>query len=328
MDREKFIALQRGYWESQILFTATSAGIFDVLKEKARTADAVAQTLSLNPRSTEILLNALSAMKLLVKRKNAFRNGAFARKYLVVDGGESLTGFVLHNKDMWDAWGDLPSVVKTGKPRRGFAVLRYSTNKRSLFNFALAMHQGGIISADEIAHLFDFASVRSILDVGGCTGRYALSIMKQSLSDRVHILELPEMVREAKKIIRSSNREELKSIQFIEGDFFKVNPGRKFDLIILSNILHSLGENDCKKLISRLKNWLSRKGSIMIHTMTVERAGTTPIHASLFSVNMLVNTLKGRVYSERETLGMIKAAGMRKIDKKRTSTGNLVLLCS
>ncbi len=120
----------------------------------------------------------------------------------------------------------------------------------------------------------------------------------------------------------------MKKIHFIEGDFFKVDPGMEFDLVILSNIIHSLGEKDCLMLFSRLRSWLTKNGRLLVHDMTVDRSGTKPVHAALFSVNMLVNTLKGKVYSEEETLKLIRAAGMKRIDKKRTDAGKLVALCS
>ena len=328
MDREKFNTILRGYWESQILFAATSAGIFDFLNKKAYTVEKIAEGLRLDQRSTEILLNALTGLELIKKHRGTYQNSPFARNHLVERSGEPLTGFVLHNMGLWNAWGNLTPVMKTGRPSEGFAVKNYRTNKRSLYNFALAMHQGSISSSKEISLLFDYSSVCSILDVGGCTGRYALSIMESSSSDRVHVLDLPEMVREAKKIIRKTNREELKKIRFIEGDFFKVDPGMEFDLVILSNIIHSLGEKDCLMLFSRLRSWLTKNGRLLVHDMTVDRSGTNPAHAALFSVNMLVNTLKGKVYSEEETLKMIRAAGMKRIDKKRTEAGNLVALCS
>ncbi|NIO16784.1 MAG: methyltransferase domain-containing protein [Deltaproteobacteria bacterium] len=327
MDREKFNGILRGYWESQILFTATYLGIFNFLGNTHRSSGEVAVSLRLDKRGTEILLNALTGLGLIEKRQKAYRNSSFGRKHLVDDGDEPLTGFVLHNMDMWESWGDLPSVMKKGKPQKGFAVLKYKTGRHSLFNFALAMHQGGTTVGREIALLFDFSFVNSILDVGGCTGRYALSVMERAPTERVDVLDLPEMVREAKRIIRAENREELRKIRFIEGNFFSTDPGRKYDLVILSNIIHSLSEEECVTLFTRLRGWLTQGGQLLLHNMTSDKSGTHPPHAALFSVNMLVNTLKGKVHAERDVLKMLGASGIKKIAKKRTEGGNLALLC-
>lgn len=328
MDREKFNGILKGYWESQILFAAMSLGIFDLLKGSNKSSGQISDELSLDPRGTKILVNSLVSLGFLGKRGSYYRNSPFVRTHLLTGSREALTGIALHMQDMWDAWGDLTYVVKKGKPRRGFATQTYTTNTRSLYNFALAMHQGGAIASKEISLLFDFSDVSSILDVGGCTGRYALSIMKRSPAEEVHVLDLPEMVREAEKILLLEKRDELEKIRFIRGSFFNTEPGYLYDLVIISNILHSLDEDDSVMLLTRARKWLTKEGALLVHDFTVDSSGTTPHHGAIFAVNMLVNTKGGRVYTEKETLRLIRRSGYKKIDRKRTEGGALAILCS
>ncbi|RMG61079.1 MAG: methyltransferase domain-containing protein [Deltaproteobacteria bacterium] len=328
MDQERFFQVLRGYWESAILFTAVKLGIFDLLSKEELSSEEVAKKLSLDPRGAEILLNALTSLGFLTKKKGRFSPSAFTRKHLTGRGGDSWTGFVLHNMDMWGSWGDLPYVVRKGKPRKGFATLNYRTGRDSLRNFALAMHQGGTRGGKEVARLLEGMRADSILDVGGCTGRYALFAKRVTGAGKATVLDLPEMVRVAKRIIRETAPDEARELRFLEGDFFSVSLPPEYDLVIVSNILHSLDTSSCVDLLKKCRSWMKKGGTCIVHDLYVAPSGVTPERASLFAVNMLVNTEKGRVYSEREMVTMARDAGFRSIRRKKTSSGNLVLFCS
>ncbi len=328
MNPERFHQILRGFWESAVLFAAVKLGIFDSLVEESATANVLAKRLSLDSRGLEILLNALCSMELLSLRGGKYSLTPFSRAHLTRNSKKPLFGFVLHNLDLWEAWGDLPFVVKKGTPRKGFATRGYKTGKDSLYNFALAMHHGGTSSAGEIAGAFDYGEVNSIIDVGGCTGRYALFLKRKLKAKKAAVLDLPEMIREAKKIIQKENQSELQEIEFIPGDFFEFEAKGEFDLAIISNIIHSLSHDEAIDLVRRVRGWLSPGGKLLIHDMTVSDSRTKPHRAALFAVNMLVNTRSGTVYTEKEMTSMAREGGFKKVRKNRTSTGNLLLLCS
>ena len=72
MDFAELMRLAGGHVEARLMHTAVELAIFDALESSAATAEAVANRLKLEPKATELLLNALAASKLLHKRGESF----------------------------------------------------------------------------------------------------------------------------------------------------------------------------------------------------------------------------------------------------------------
>jgi len=327
MDTQRFHSIVRGYWESQILFSAVTLGIFDLLKKGEQDSEGIATDLSLNREGMELFMNSLTALGFVRKKGGLFKNSAFTQKHLVTGAKEPMYGFPLHLGAMWEQWGRLPEILRKRRSGKRGSSRGKARSRKEIYSFALAMHHGGTISAREIARLIDFSHVTSILDIGGCTGRYSMEIFRKFSSKKVHILDLPEMAREAKKILRALDPEAARTILYIKGNFFHTEPPEKYDLAILSNILHSLDGEECRRLIARIKGWLAPNGRLLIHDMEVDKSGTKPAEAALFAINMVVNTPGGKVYSAAKLVQFARSAGFKKVQKQLTMRGRLVLLC-
>ena len=68
MDFTELMRLAGGHVEARLIQTAVELAIFDALENSAATAEAVANRLKLEPKATELLLNALASLELLHKR--------------------------------------------------------------------------------------------------------------------------------------------------------------------------------------------------------------------------------------------------------------------
>ena len=72
MDLTELMRLAGGHVEARLIQTAVELAIFDALQNSATTVEAVAGQLKLEPKATELLLNALASLELLHKRANIF----------------------------------------------------------------------------------------------------------------------------------------------------------------------------------------------------------------------------------------------------------------
>ena len=115
---KSFRQMYTGFTKARVILTANNLGIFDRLKSPV-SAKGIAKALRINLRATEILLDALTGIGLLVKSKAGnYRNTAISRRYLV-KGSPSYQGdIVKHASTMWEGWSALDTVVRTGRPSR------------------------------------------------------------------------------------------------------------------------------------------------------------------------------------------------------------------
>lgn len=279
-----------GFQSARVFLTANNYRIFDYLNDE-RTAGWLSQRLNTDKRATEILLDALTGIGLLKKKKGMYSNSALASKFLV-SGSPYYQGDILRHADvLWKNWSGLDKVLKTGKPYH-----RWHNQDA----FILGMHNLAILKAKKVLKIIGLKGVKTALDLGGGPGTYAMEMARRGVT--VTLFDRPETVNIAKRVIDSK-------INFIKGDFVYDEIGDGYDLILISQILHAYSEKDSINLIKKCSKALNHRGRVIIQEFLINEQRTAPLQSALFSVNMLVNTEAGRCYTHRELKDWLKKAG-------------------
>jgi ubiquinone/menaquinone biosynthesis C-methylase UbiE len=285
---------------SRVLLTANNFKVFDHL-DRPQSARIIARKLNADLRATEILLDALTGLGLLKKKNKRYTNTENSSRFLV-SGKPFYQGDIIRHADtLWKNWSWLDEIVKKGKPYR---------QAHNHTDFILGMHNIASLKAKDIVRTVDFRGIKSVLDIGGGPGTYSIEMAKRDMS--VTLFDLPETISIAKKIIA---KEKLKNIHFMSGDFLRDDMGNGYDLIFISQVLHSYAPKVNLQLLRKCKRALNKKGRMVIHDFLISNDRTLPGHNALFSVNMLVNTTGGRCYSPQEMQNWLLKIGCKNIEK-------------
>jgi ubiquinone/menaquinone biosynthesis C-methylase UbiE len=302
--------ISRGYWESSILFAGVKSGVFNILSSGFKSAEKISKTLKADERAAEILLNALAALGFVIKRGNQYRNHPSTSRYLV-DGKKDYRGnTLLHSLDMWNAWGSLSEVLYSGVPATDL-VKKLGADRERVEHFICAMDEHAQEPSEKIARLVRPKSIKNLLDVGGGPGTYCLALLKRNPEISATIVDLPLPLQIAKRLARE--RGLTRSLQFIEGDFLKVDFGEGYDLVLMSQIFHSNSPEECVLLVNKGYHALQKGGKLLIHDFILNEDKVSPPAAAIFAVNMLVNTQKGRTYTAGEITSWMEGANFKDI---------------
>jgi ubiquinone/menaquinone biosynthesis C-methylase UbiE len=302
--------LVSNFWISRIILTANNLRVFDEL-EKTMTAKSVAKKLSLDPRATELLLNSLVSLKLLKKEGNKFINTSASSKYLVQQSPFYLGDIIRHNDILWTNWSYLNEVIKTGSP----------ANKAfELESFILGMHNLANLKKDVLIKQLSLKGIQKILDLGGGPGTYSMEFAKRGKD--VYLFDRPEALEIAKTLIAKEGLGD--RITLLEGDFLTDPIGSDYDMVLMSQILHSYGKRDIKSLLKKTRNALKPSGILVIHEFYLNSNLTEPLTGAIFSINMLVNTPQGRTYSVQELKKFLKQSGFKVIGVHRVDDTVLI----
>jgi 2-polyprenyl-3-methyl-5-hydroxy-6-metoxy-1,4-benzoquinol methylase len=293
--------LWAGFWTSRIVLTANNLGIFDHLRT-SRTAEETAGLIQADTRGTEILLNALTGLGLLRKMSGKYRNADMAKRFLVKRSPYYQGDMIRHADTLWRNWSFLDEVVKTGKPAR---------RAQDHASFIRGMHNNSVFRAGKVVRELDLKGVRRALDLGGGPGTYSMELARKGIS--VSLFDLPDTISIAREI---ANEAGAVGISFLSGDFFADDIGRAYDLIFISQVLHSFSPEDNRFILKKCLNALQPAGKIVIQEFSIDNSLTCPLHGALFSVNMLVNTDGGRCYAPQEIIRWLTETGFRKYGKK------------
>ncbi len=301
-DAKDFMRLWGGFRASRVILTANNLRVFENIG-KGRSANELAEALKTDPRATEILLDAVASLGLLRKSRGTYRLVPSAKRFLHPASPWYQGDMLRHADTLWRNWSGLDDVVRTGMPNR--------SGDRRHDVFIRAMHNNAVLRAPIVIGALDLRGVGTALDLGGGPGTYSIALAKRGID--VTLFDLPDTLAVAQDLVRQSR---VKNVSFRGGDFHFDDIGSGYDLVLLSQVLHSNSEVEVLALLGRVFDALAPKGRVAVHEFTLNEDHASPSPGALFSVNMLVNTAGGRSYTRKELKGWLAEVGFRKIAVK------------
>jgi len=294
--------IANGYKMSRILYTAFNAGVFDLL-ETPSTAKNVAEKLAWSERGTAMLLDGLVALDLVTQKQMNYKNTPAASACLAKTGCAYQGHILHHNFNSWNDWMLLEERVKTGtcEPKgenRTGAPLR---------DFILGMRDIATISAREVLEALDLSEYKHVLDLACGPASYAIAFLQQYPKMRATLFDKPEVIEIAKEQVMDARLAD--RFSFIRGDCMKDNLGEEYDLVFMSNIIHSFSYEENAALVKRVYDALLPGGAILIKDFIMENDRSGPAFGLIFALHMLVHTPAGGTYTYDEVKAWTDAAG-------------------
>jgi ubiquinone/menaquinone biosynthesis C-methylase UbiE len=314
---ETILRLSGDYWRTCALHAGVKLDIFTLLGNSRLCATEIAGRISVDLRGVTMLLNALTAMNLLVHTGEEYANAPAAKSFLSKDSEHYLGYMILHHHYLMDSWSQLDKAVKTGRPLRTRSSQNDAARRES---FLMGMFNIAMKVAPVVAAASDLSTRRHLLDLGGGPGTYAIHFCKINPHLQATVYDLPETRPFAEKTIAKFGLAD--RIAFAQGDYLTQDIPGTYDVALLSHILHAEGPQECRKLIRKAVSVLQPGGLIMIHEFILDDRMDSPLHPALFALNMLLGTPAGQAYSEKQIMDMLEEANVRNVRRIPVKTPN------
>ncbi|KAF7512644.1 hypothetical protein GJ744_000905 [Endocarpon pusillum] len=133
-------------------------------------------------------------------------------------------------------------------------------------------------AAAPIKHLlssFDWASVGTVVDVGGSHGALSIEIVRNYPSITCTVQDLPEVVAQGSRNIPGDVAERVK---FMAHDFFKPQPVHGADVYFLGWILHDWSDKNAISILRSLIPALKNGAYVVLYEMSVPPPGILPFY--------------------------------------------------
>lgn len=293
----------------RILFTALDLDLFTVMGTRAWTIPALAKQLHVSERGLDILCRNLAGAGVLVKQRQTYRNGPVAATTLNADSSDYRRGYINLMRDQWTDWGKLTESVRSGRPVEDDTRQDDAAYRRE---FSWAMHHRSIDVAPVVAAQINLKGVKTLLDLGGGPGTYALEFLRRNpalhatVADRAPALDV---AREIAASVKHGRR-----LSYVPLDFLKEDIPDRYDVIWFSNVLHIYSAEDNQRLFQKMASALHPGGRVLIQdAFLVDPDGLWPQEANLFAVTMLLFTEAGNTYSVVDTTTWLRKAGFDRV---------------
>ncbi len=304
---DRLSRIGRAFQESVVLLTAVELELFTLLDRRGPLrAEAVARELGLDCRAAGIFLYALAGMGLLEVREDAFANSPLSDELLVA-GRPAFQGDILrHNQNLIGRWMQLPQVLRSGEPAAGGPTALGDREQRR--NFILGMSNIAGQMAGRVGEALELSGVSRVLDLGGGPATYAIEFCRMNPRLRATVFDLPPVIDEVTaELVREAGLSD--RIDFIRGDYLQDELGSGYDLVLISNIIHSLDPEQIGLILRKSLAALRPGGRVAVKDFLLDEDRVNPPFSSMFSINMLVGTHRGRDYTAGEVRELLKDAG-------------------
>lgn len=312
MPRELSLAeiFQLGYyWETKILLTAVKLDVFTALQDSACPAAEVAQQLDLDERALTLLMNALVAMRILIKDGECFTNTHVARKYLVKASPDYVGHLLVLHDAEWSNWGQLEETIRTGRSPVTRHV--FETDPEMGSHVLAVLHRIGQQSGPSLAKRLQLDGAKRLLDVGGGAGTNAIAFCREYPELTATVFDLPKTLIVTKRIVDEAGLSD--RIQLQPGNFHADDFEGLYDIALMSDILHYQNADMNQALIRKIHDHLVDGGRLVIKDRFLDPSGTSPAWTTAFAVHILVNTERGQCYRTREVKEWMEAAGFQSV---------------
>ncbi|OGR10766.1 MAG: SAM-dependent methyltransferase [Desulfobacterales bacterium RIFOXYA12_FULL_46_15] len=304
------LEISGSYWRTCTLHTGVKLDIFTAIGPDTLSCDDINKRIKADKRGLPLLLNALSAMGLLIKKEEKYSNSPAALTFLSKDSSQYIGFIIMHHHHLMDSWQNMGLAVMEGGPVRERASFSDDEWRES---FLMGMFNMGMAVAPKLSKELDLSGCKKLLDFGGGPGTFAIHfcLANPGLSASVYDLETTRPF--AEKTIQKfkvPDRVEFISGNYIEEEF---NFPNAYDAAFLSHILHGEGPEEALDIIRKAVSALKPGSHIFIHEFILDNDMAGPLFPALFSINMYLGTEKGQAYSEAQLSDMLMANGVTDI---------------
>jgi len=303
------VELASAYYGSAVLFAALDVSLFTLVQREGNRVqvEGLARVAGLDPRGLRLLLDACVAVGLLLKDGESYSNTPAAAGTLVTGAPHDLTRAVRYNRDVYPAWGKLAELVKSGRPVEAPEVHLGEDAGRTR-RFVLAMHGRALGIGRTVVPLLDLAGCRTLLDLAGGPGTYAVLMAQANPELACVTVDLPAVAAVAKELVGEAGLSGRVTCR--AGDYHTdTYEAGAFDAATIFGALHQESPEQIVAILKRAHHALKPGGRVFVLDMMTDATHTRPAFSALFAVNMALTTHNGWVFSDEELQGWLREAG-------------------
>lgn len=260
-DGERLFDLVSGFAHTQVLLACVELDVFATLRDGAKSKDALAHHLRLEPEKTRILLDAAVALELLSKtRKGDYR---LARLGAATLGAPGLAPMIRHHKSFYRDLEDpvaflrgetAPELAEFWPYVRGETAKTIPEDIAATYSDLMAQSQRMV--AEETLSTVDFGAFSSLMDVGGGTGAFLSAVAAQHPKLDLTLFDLPPVIAQAEQL-------DLPAMSFAPGSFHDAIP-KGPDAISLIRVLYDHSDETIRALLARVYEALPSGGHLVV----------------------------------------------------------------
>lgn len=335
LDFDGLALIAGGHTAFQLLWAGVQLGVFALLSRKpGLTRSEIVTEVGLADQPARILLIGLSALRLVVKQGDAYRNARIVDELLSPDSPGNMADVL-----GWQHYIVYPGeidFVESLKQNRNVGLRHFPGNEDNLYSrlahdphlekvFHDAMASLSRSANAILASQVDLSGVKHAVDAGGGNAENAITLAQAHPHLRLTVFDAPTVCARARDNIDRAGLND--RIGTHPGNFF-VDPFPKgIDAILFAHMLTIWSIERNTELLRRAYEALPPGGQVIIFNMMGNDEETGPMTAALGSPYFLcIATGQGMLYPARDFERMLADAGFAQTRRLTLPRDHVVLI--
>jgi hypothetical protein len=309
---QRLVSGFRGY---QILVAACRFKLPDLLAAGPKTADELAAATGTHAPSMRRLLRGLAAWELVVEKGDGRFAATAVSEMFRADKPGLRNIAVMLSEEGYTVWGELPAVVRTGKPayESVYGKPRWemlAENPEAAAQFNAAMVETSKRAGAALIATYDFSSTRTVVDVGGGNGALLAAVLKANRGARGMLVDLAAGLAGAGDVMKEAGVDD--RVTLVEGSFFESVPVGA-DLYMLKSIAHDWDDERALNILRVCRRAMTETSKLVLVERDLPEHIDDPSAAlpTVMSDLQMMVVLGGRERTPREYAQVLEAAGLR-----------------
>lgn len=305
---------------------AVRLGLFDGLEAGAHTSGDLARSLGCGEKGLIVLLETLLSLGYVRKKGAAYRNSPMAAKWLTGNSPHDISdAFRYYHETMAELWPHIDESVRKGAPHIHFYEW-LGGHPDAARSFQRFMMNGSAMILPELSRALKLPKTcRSVIDIGGGHGAYAVAVAKKRADLEVTVFESEYSKDVAEKNIADHGLRG--RVRFIAGDYLSDPLPGKFDAAFLFNVIHQHQDAEIISLLKNIRESLNPGGTLSLLDSFREKrmGGLGGAFIRLYGM-VHFHFLGGDNYRYDKVIGWLGDAGFGKIKRKKLLRSGMCLL--
>jgi len=272
-----------GFMGSKALFTAIHFDLFSHLKQGPLNAEQAAAKMKIHPDRATTLMTALTTLGLLTVDGDTYGNSPAAESFLVKGAKYDFSDYLSQQVDqqMYSLLDQVDDAMADRLPDDAISsYAEWMSDPAQAKLYSDSQHAGSLGPARTLARELDLSAASQMLDVGGGTGAYAITLCKANPKLSATVIDFPNVAELGQEYVADAGLAD--RVNYIPGDLLNTDWPDGQDIVLMSYIFSSVPGECLTDLVGQAADALKPGGRLVVHDFMVEPDRSGPKLAALW----------------------------------------------